>query len=196
MEILLNKEFEDARAKGRKIDDRWLLRHAKKIYQELHPKRVTRLENGMYKYLRFRFSHGWFNGFKQRFNISFRAGTKRAQKAPEELRLTIQAWLQFNCRNTVVLENSDCGTPCGKDIPVVGRFKLSEIANMDQSPLPFELCKGRTYNKKGEKTIRLKGLRSGWENRQCTLQIVVFADGIARCKPLLIYRGQPETKDR
>jgi hypothetical protein len=66
---------------------------------------------------------------------------------------------------------------------------------MDQSPLPFELCKGRTYNKKGEKTIRLKGLRSGWENRQCTLQIVVFADGIARCKPLLIYRGQTETKD-
>ena len=43
--------------------------------------------------------------------------------------------------------------PHGPDVLVIGRIKLLEICNMDQSPLPFEFLKGRTYAKKGEKTI-------------------------------------------
>lgn len=83
MEILLNKEFEDARAKGRKIDDRWLLRHAKKIYRELHPERVIRLENGTYKYLEFRFSHGWFNSFNSDSISLFELVQKEHKKLPK-----------------------------------------------------------------------------------------------------------------
>ena len=97
---------------------------------------------------------------------------------------------------TVILPDSDCGIPRDPSVPLVGRYKLSEIANMDQSPLPFELQKGRTYATKGSKTVTLRAARNGWEKRQCTLQIIVFADGIARCKPLLMFHGKPTSKDR
>ena len=56
--------------------------------------------------------------------------------------------------------------------------------------------KGRTYAKRGEKTIRLKGGKSGYNKRMCTLQIVVFADSVPRCKPLLMFKKKPKSKDR
>jgi Tc5 transposase DNA-binding domain len=196
MERELNKRFIEARSQGRKVTQKWVLRHARDIYGKLHPDRVVQRENGRNHCLGFRFSDGWFNGFKKRWHISLRSGTKRAQKTPEELLPVIQSWLQFNRRMTVILKGSDCGIPRDPSVPLVGRYKLSEIANMDQSPLPFELQKGRTYATKGSKTVTLKAARSGWEKRQCTLQIIVFADGIARCKPLLMFHGKPTSKDR
>jgi hypothetical protein len=90
-----------------------------------------------------------------------------------------------------VLEDSYCGIPHGLEVPVISRFKLSEICNMDQSPLTFEFLKGKTLEKKGSKTVRLKGAKSGWDKRQSTLQIAVFADGVMRMKPLLMFKGKP-----
>src|SRR6266516_386562 len=196
MEIELNKRFIEARSQGRKITQKWVLRHARDIYGKLYPDRVIQHTNGRNHYLGFRFSSGWFKGFKRRYHISFRSSTKRAQKTPEELHSIIQSWLQFNRRMSVILEDSDCGIPRDHSVPLVGRYKLSEIANMDQSPLPFELQKGRTYATKGSRTVALRAARNGWEKRQCTLQIIVFADGIARCKPLLMFHGKPTSKDR
>jgi hypothetical protein len=46
MEILLNKEFEDACVKGRKVDDQWLIQHAKNLYCELYFERCLRHKNG------------------------------------------------------------------------------------------------------------------------------------------------------
>jgi len=60
----------EARELGRKIDDKWLLRHAKAIFRTMYPHRVLRTDKGAYKYLDFRFSDGWFAAFKRRFNIS------------------------------------------------------------------------------------------------------------------------------
>jgi len=72
---------------------------------------------------------------------------------------------------------------------------------MDQSPLPFirtafEYLKGRTYAKKGDRTVRIKESKSGHDKRQCTLQIAVFADGVLRCKPLLMFKGKPKGDNR
>ena len=61
---------------------------------------------------------------------------------------------------------------------------------MDQSPLTFEFLKGKTLKKKGSKTVRLKGAKSGWDKRQSSLQIAVFIDGVIRIKPLLIFKGK------
>jgi hypothetical protein len=63
---------------------------------------------------------------------------------------------------------------------------------MDQSPLAFEFLKGKTYAKRGERTILLKGAKSGWDKRQCTLQIYVSADRVACCKPLMMFKGKPK----
>ena len=59
----------------------------------------------------------------------------------------------------------------------------------------FEFLKGRIYAKRGEKTICLKGGKSGYDKRICILQIAVFTDGILRCKPLLMFKGKPKSKD-
>ena len=65
----------------------------------------------------------------------------------------------------IVREDLVVGIPRNPNVPVIGRIKLLEIANMDQSPLPFEFLKGRIYAKKGEKTVRLKGGKLGHDKR-------------------------------
>jgi hypothetical protein len=75
-------------------------------------------------------------------------------------------------------------------------FKLSEISNMDQTPISFEFLDQRTYDTKGNKTVWLKTARSGWDKRQATLQIILHADGVLRCKPLLIFHGKGDKKGK
>jgi hypothetical protein len=76
----LDIEFNKARKKGRKVSKKWIIRHARAIYARLYPHRVVALEGAPNKkaYLGFRFSIGWYNGFKRRKNISLRCSTKRA----------------------------------------------------------------------------------------------------------------------
>ena len=61
---------------------------------------------------------------------------------------------------------------------------------MDQTPIPYEFLDGATYDFKGAKSVWIKQSRSGWEKRCATLMIYVSADGLNRCKPLLIFKGQ------
>ena len=65
---------------------------------------------------------------------------------------------------------------------------------MDQTPIAYEFLQGQCYDFKGAKTVWIKTHRSGWDKRQATLMIYVSADGINRCKPLLIFKGQDRTK--
>ena len=66
----------------------------------------------------------------------------------------------------------------------------THIANMDQTPLPFTFSDGETYADTGEHSVWVQGGTSGLGKRQCTAQLTVFADGVPRVKPLLIFRGK------
>jgi hypothetical protein len=192
LEFKLHSQFVEARRIGRIISAKWFLNHAKAIYRELYPRRISQDEvTGRFQYDHFSFSNTWFAGFRRRYRIALRCKTKQAQKAPEDYREKIENWLKFNRRNTIKNENSDYGIDRGPNVPTVGRFKLSEIANMDQTPIAFDFLSGRTYDFKGSKTIWIKEQRSGWDRRQATLQVCVYADGIQRCRPLLIFHGDP-----
>ena len=46
-------------------------------------------------------------------------------------------------------------------MPYIRHFKLSEIANIDQTPIAFKFLSGKTYDFKGSKTVWLKEARSG-----------------------------------
>jgi hypothetical protein len=121
------------------------------------------------------FSNGWFTAFLKRKNLSLRQPTKRAQIVPGDYKDKITSWLQFNRRAQAKFN-----------------FELSEIANMDQTPISFEFLDNKTYDTKGVRTVFVKQTGSGWDRRQATLQILVHADGIQRCKPLLIFHGKNE----
>ena len=61
---------------------------------------------------------------------------------------------------------------------------------MDQTPLPFILDDGTTYEHQGSKDVCCKSGAPGLEKRQATAQIIAFADGIPRVKPLMILKGK------
>ena len=53
---------------------------------------------------------------------------------------------------------------------------------MDQTPLPFVLDDGTTYDAKGSKEICFTSGQSGLDKRQCTVQLTIFGDGIPTSK--------------
>ena len=71
----------------------------------------------------------------------------------------------------------------------VGIYKLLNIANLDQTPLPFDFLAGKTYSVGGAKAVWVKGTAGGLGKRQVTVQLCIFADGIARVKPMIVFRG-------
>jgi hypothetical protein len=66
MEQALFKEFQQARQLGKAIGAPWFRRHAQAIYRTLYPQRVTQNESGRLIYTGFKFSNGWFQGFRRR----------------------------------------------------------------------------------------------------------------------------------
>lgn len=79
MEDLLLTRFVEARKSGRKVTNRWIFRHAKDIYGQLHPNRVIKRPGKSIEYTGFKFSLGWFSGFKKRNKIAVRIPTKKSQ---------------------------------------------------------------------------------------------------------------------
>lgn len=60
----------------------------------------------------------------------------------------------------------------------VGRYDLGNICNIDETPLPFEYLSGWTYDFEGSKTVWVRESQSGWDKRQASLVLCVFADGV------------------
>lgn len=77
----------------------------------------------------------------------------------------------------------------GRLLDPQNRFDLSEIMNLDETPIPFEYLDGHTYDFCGAKTVSGKSDRSGWDKRQATVILYIFADGVSRIPPKLIFHG-------
>ena len=134
----------------------------------------------------FKMSNRWFQAFKSRYNISLRRPTHTAQKNPEEFRVIVQQFHRY-LRQTAALKEEELKD---KQIGLLGPWELSDIANMDQTPLKFCFnTKGSTYNNTGEKTVWCRTSGSGHEKRQCTVQLTIFADGVSHVKSLIILKG-------
>ena len=81
--------------------------------------------------------------------------TNKAQHIPEDVYTPIINWLRYNRRNSQLrtLQLSPDISSVQDQFATVGRYALSNICNMDQTPLPFEYLDGRTYDIKGNKTV-------------------------------------------
>ena len=72
----------------------------------------------------------------------------------------------------------------------VGWFKLSQIANIDQTPLPFSFTSGDTYTDTREKSVDLcRSFRYGQASMHCSSDAVCWWRS-KRVKPLAIFKGQ------
>ncbi len=162
MEEMLHQAVVDAGAKGRRLGFRWFLRKAKQLCRELYPERTVPRDDER-TYLEFRFSNRRFQGVRKRYGTRNLRKTKQAQRAPEDFRAKVECWKKFNQRHTVVRADSLLGNTPEGGAPAVGRFKPSEITNMEQTPITFELLDNRTYDFKGPKTVWLKEIRPGCE---------------------------------
>ena len=120
LEKKLYDEFIEKRKEGRIIKKWWFVARARQI---------ARSE---YKDTDFKVSNSWFVRFRQRFKISYRKKTHVAQKSPAELRESVE---MFHKASQAIRRR--------------GVYQLKDLANMDQTPLPFVLDDGKTYDKTG-----------------------------------------------
>ena len=180
LERALYEEFRQRRALGRPVRRGWFRRVSKEIFEKDY--------SGSGTYL-FQFTNGWFRSFLQAHRISLRLVTNKASKLPADFGNAILAWMRFNRRNSLVRGDNELGL--GDLAAEIGRYRLQNICNMDQTPLPFEYLEGQTYNPVGEKRIWIQSSStSGWDKRQGTIQLTVFADGVLRVQPLIFFRGK------
>ena len=61
---------------------------------------------------------------------------------------------------------------------------------MDETPVPFVLNDGKTYDKKGVKEVLAQSGQSGLGKRQAIVQLTVIVDGVDRVRPAVIFRGK------
>jgi transposase-like protein len=172
LEDRLVKEIEVQRQKGLRVKKWWVIGRAKKLKQEIDPSHPLT------------FSRGWFDKFVKRNGLSYRETTSIAQTPPENKTEKLREFHTFIRRNAVRgAGKKQRGRPLGK-------WTKKTIANMDQTPMPFVFGGGKTYEKKGAKTVWVRAGQSGQEKRQCTVQLTVFADGEPRVKPMVIFKGK------
>jgi len=158
---------------------RWFRKASKGLFAKLYPERDPK---------EFRCSYGWFRNFLTWHQISLRSVTNIASKLPRDFGDSILTWMRYNRRNSQLREGDQ--QRLSNYERAVGRYHLQNICNMDQTPLPFEYLEGQTYNAIRDKTIWLQSTRSGWDKRQGTIQLTIFADGIPRVALLIFFRGK------
>ena len=162
--------FVAARSKGQPIGQGWFKREASKLFTKHYQSNAAS----------FRASRGWLYRFCKRWYISRRRVTKQATKTLEQDYSMINSFLCFIRR----VSWGQWGQ---------NRFTPDRIINMDETPIPFEYLDGYSYDFKGAKTITTKTIRSGWGKRQATLILYIFADGIKRLPPKLIFHGSEDS---
>ncbi len=176
LEEALYAAFIARRKLKRGVSVHWFRAESKKLFTELFPD-STHL---------FLFSNGWFNGFLRRYRISYRRITKKATKLPEDVLKEVSSFLRFIKRVSQPKETNNLVTS-------PRRFKLGNILNLDETPIPFEFTSGSTYAETNSQSVEAKQERSGWDKRQATLILYPFADGShSQLKPKLIFHGKPD----
>lgn len=168
--------FKEARSKGRRVDFSWLWSKAKKVQ-----KSITGNENAtVCKHI--------IILFLKRYKIRMRAKQRNKKIAKHDLIPVMKKWHATTREKLIRTGFSE-----GYD-EKWGRYKPRKRFNVDQSPLPFVLYRGKTYEhfEPGEsqtKKVWIAQPGSGLEKRQCSLQICLRPEG--ECPRLaIIFRGK------
>lgn len=180
MEEQLAKLWQEEADRGSEITRMWFEHQALRIFEKEYQEEVVSF-NGQ-KIYSCQLSDGWFSGFKERYKISYRAPTSQAQQTPTEYQRIASEFLGFVRHNSTPRQNEKPST--------IGRYHPSTIFNIDQMALPFDFYRRRTYAPRGDKSVKKKVMTKSWTKRQASVMILIAADGIPHCWPLVLFRGE------
>ncbi|CAG8838866.1 32463_t:CDS:2, partial [Gigaspora margarita] len=104
----------------------------------------------------FKASYCWVGAFMKRNNLALQHCTKTSQKLPEQTQLLLEKFYQFI-----------------DDLRCEKSFKLSNIFNMDEMPVWYDMAGNITVNPKGEKTVHIRS--TGNEKNRFTVVLICAA---------------------
>jgi hypothetical protein len=167
-------KFDKARKEGKRVGFNimrtWMLRLVAELYAD-----QPLLRNG------FKGSHSWFQGLVSRQGLTFRRATNKKQLSVEERLPKVQRW--HNRWRYYISRGPQVD-------PIFGRFKPQFILNADQSPLCLTEANTTTWNRKGEKLVRI-AFKESADKRYCTLQLCIcLENGVKQCRVAIIFKGQ------
>ncbi|KAJ3454068.1 hypothetical protein MRS44_018700 [Fusarium solani] len=193
LEDALFGQFLTARKEKKIVTTGWFKRTAKSIWNDQNPS-----TKGI-----FTFSNGWWSGFKRRHNIVRRRITKQSTRRPEEYREVTNSFLRYIRRVSQRNKRPSFLDPQPAKLNInyildspIRRFEKKFTLNVDETPIPFEYLDGHTYELRGARTVDGHSDRSGWGKRQATLVLYIFADGVTRLKPKIIFHGAAPPRGR
>lgn len=131
----------------------------------------------------FVFSNGWFEQFLRPFRVSLHCITKTAQSVSEDYRNLIVNRMWFN----------RCHSPLQFSVEIalhdaIGHYYLTDIWNLNETPLPFEYLSGRTYNPIESKPILVTDTQGGWDKPEASLVLCVFVDWVNRIPSMITFQ--------
>lgn len=116
----------------------------------------------------FKFSKKWMDCFMVRYDFSNRRRTTVSQHLPEDLLEKQQSFLSFVLYRRIQYN-----------------YPLKYIANMDETPVSFDLPNSYTLEKRGSNTISIK--TTGHERSMFTVILGCMADG-SKLPPVIIFK--------
>ena len=122
----------------------------------------------------FKAGNHWCQCFMKRNGLSLRQKTTLAQCLPDDHEEKI---VQFHC--FIINRRKEHIYP------------LHLIANMDETPLTFDMPPNRTVNNTGEKTIKIR--TTGNEKNRVTVVLACCGDGL-KIKPMVIFKRKTVPK--
>ena len=110
-----------------------------------------------------------------RNNLTLRQKTKIAQKLPADLEEKVTKFLSF-----VIKQRRQ------------RNYALTQIGNMDETPIWFDMPSARTVNNKGGKTVLVK--TTGHEKARFTVVLACMSDG-TRLNPMIVFKRKTVPKE-
>ncbi|KAL7975382.1 DDE superfamily endonuclease domain-containing protein [Trichoderma sp. SZMC 28014] len=194
LEAKLSKEFLERRNKQKVTYLSWFRIRAEQLALQLRPQ-----QTGI-----FTFTKGWWTNFCQYDNIVQRGSVKETGKNKkvneENKRVKTENGITANWLQHIrTISNEKVPAKINIDVNSRAspprRFEKSHILNLDEAPLSHRDLVGYTYKSTEAYTNNSSLETSNLGNHYASLVLCIFADGIHRIKPVVIFHGPTDGDD-
>ena len=176
--VKLYEKVSSYRKKGLKVSHKWIHVQAQKLNKDINGDSVKPIGRHI------------VSRFVSHYNIKIR---RKQRSRPKPKQDYTQRIMQFHSTLREALIKTSPDDP--NFDPKWGMYPPAKRINVDQSPLPFVVDRGTTYEldvpkeNRAEHKVWISQPGSGLDKRQCTLQIAI-SPGDTKVKLAVIFRGK------